>query len=264
MTVHSEISWELLNAYVDGELDPAMSAQVAAAAATDPSLAARVATLSHLKASVSAPAHPGRIPPLPAALRSRWPARSRIAAMAAAVMLLLAASILTQRQLSPPSTPIWLDAALAEQQHWIALSSAGKPGDDGLVAISASTAARPLDLSDAQLKLVYAVPVSRMSGQDATFLGYRGPHGCMVGLWIGPPQNDLGASPVALDTGNIGVRAWRDQLRGYALIAGGMDPARIDGLAAAVVRMVDPGQSIDDGIRTALRDVAHTGRACRA
>ena len=45
MMVHSEISWELLNAYVDGELDPAMSAQVAAAAATDPSLAARVATL---------------------------------------------------------------------------------------------------------------------------------------------------------------------------------------------------------------------------
>lgn len=46
-----KITWDVLNAYIDGELDRAMSARVAAAAAQDTTLAARFATLSKLKAS---------------------------------------------------------------------------------------------------------------------------------------------------------------------------------------------------------------------
>lgn len=63
------------------------------------------------------------------------------------------------------------------------------------------------------------------------------------------------------DAGDIGVRAWRDQVTGYALLSKGMDPARIDRLAEAVVRLADPGQIVDDGIRTALRDVIRVGLA---
>lgn len=59
------------------------------------------------------------------------------------------------------------------------------------------------------------------------------------------------------------MRAWRDRVAGYALIAKGMDPTRIDRLAEAVARLVDPGQIVDDGIRTALRNVTRTGTACR-
>lgn len=51
-TDEMEISWVILNAYVDGELDRVMSAKVAAAVAQDATIAARVATLSKLKASV--------------------------------------------------------------------------------------------------------------------------------------------------------------------------------------------------------------------
>lgn len=260
MTVDRDMTWELLNAYVDGELNRATSAQVAAAAAADPSLAARVATLSRLKASVPTPDMRGRIPPLPQISQKRWLAPSRLAAIAAALALIVAASVLIRPDVGPPAR--WLEGALTEQRQWMASVAAGEAGE-GPVTIKAATAARPLDLSDAQLKLVYAVPVSRMSGQNATFLGYRGPHGCMVGLWIGPPQDGLGTRPAARDAGPVVVRAWRDNFHGYALIAKGMDPARIDGLAAAVARLVDPGQFFDDGIRIALRDVAQTGSPCR-
>lgn len=43
------ITWEMLNAYVDQELDPRRAALVADAVACDHGLAARVATLSKLR-----------------------------------------------------------------------------------------------------------------------------------------------------------------------------------------------------------------------
>ena len=49
------------------------------------------------------------------------------------------------------------------------------------------------------------------------------------------------------------------QVTAYALLSKGMDPARIDRLAEAVVRLTDPGQVVDDGIRFALRDVTRVG-----
>jgi len=51
------------------------------------------------------------------------------------------------------------------------------------------------------------------------------------------------------------------QVTAYALLSKGMDPARIDRLAEAVV-LTDPGQVVDDGIRFALRDVTRVGMAC--
>jgi len=51
------------------------------------------------------------------------------------------------------------------------------------------------------------------------------------------------------------------QVTAYALLSKGMDPARIDRLAEAVV-LTDPGQVVDDGIRFALRDVTRVGIAC--
>jgi hypothetical protein len=124
-------------------------------------------------------------------------------------------------------------------------------------------AARALDLSDADLKLVYAATLPPVAGSEAMFLGYRGPHGCLVGLWIGAPQNSIGSAPETFDTGDIRVRAWHDHVTGYALLSKGMDPARIDRLAEAVTRLTDPRQIVDDSIRTALRDVTRTGAACR-
>ena len=259
-----EMSWDLLNAYVDGELDRVMSAKVAAAVAQDATLAARVATLSKLKASVHRrELTASQFPPLPIGLKRRRFASWRIYAVAASLVIVLAVGLLIHLHPASNVVQTWLDDALAAQQHWLASASRNNPDDRTIVTIDAATAARPLDLSDAQLKLVYVAQAPSSIGGETTFLGYRGPHGCMVGFWIGSPQAGLGSAPKSLDAGDFRVRAWRDQVAGYALIAKGMDPVRIDHLAEAVARLVDPGQVVDDGIRTALRDVTRTGAPCR-
>ena len=263
-TDEMEMSWAILNAYVDGELDRVMSAKVAAAVAQDATLAARVATLSKLKASVhqlESTAH--QMPPLPIRFQDRRFAAWRIYAVAASLVMVLAAGLLIHLHPASYVAQTWLDGALAAQQQWLASASRNNPDDRTIVTIDAAAAARPLDLSDAQLKLVYVAQMPSSIGGETTFLGYRGPHGCMVGFWIGTPQAGLESAPKSLDAGDFRVRAWRDRVAGYALIAKGMDPTRIDRLAEAVARLVDPGQIVDDGIRTALRDVTRTGTACR-
>jgi hypothetical protein len=55
--------------------------------------------------------------------------------------------------------------------------------------------------------------------------------------------------------------AWRDQVTGYALLSKAMDPANLDRLAEAVVRLTDPSLIVYDGIRAALRDVTRVGMA---
>ncbi|MBA2402484.1 MAG: hypothetical protein H0V72_28090 [Bradyrhizobium sp.] len=269
------MNWGLLNAYVDGELDRVMSAKVAAAAAQDATVAARIATLSKLKASVlQLEVSPTDLPPIPIAPRRVGLSSWRGYAVAASLLAVVATGLSIYRDFDsksgrtlPGATVAeknWLDGALAAQQQWLGSASPNNSGDRTIVTIGAAAAARPLDLSEAQLRLVYVAQLPSSIGGETTFLGYRGPQGCMVGFWIGSPQDGFGTAPKALDAGDFRVRAWRDQAAGYALIAKGIDPARIDRLAAAVARLVDPGQIVDDGVRTALRDIPRTGAACPA
>jgi anti-sigma factor RsiW len=261
-----KITWEVLNAYVDGELDRATSAKVAAAAAQDAMLAARIATLSRLKASTTGPdPFAAPVPPPPITPKRRQLASWRTSAIAAGLALILAGAILIQGRHTPKAEQPWLTEALAAQRQWIASASQKASRDRSTVTLGAAMAARTLDLSDADLKLVYAAAMAPIAGSETMFLGYRGPHGCMVGLWIGAPQDgiDSDSVPKKLDVGNFRVRAWRDDASGYALLSRGMDPARIDRLAEAVARLTDPRHIADDSIRTALREVPRTGIACR-
>lgn len=260
----TEINWDILNAYVDGELDRVMSAKVAIAVAQDATLAARIASLSKLKASATSHEIPlSQIPPFPNEFKQRHTASWRVYGIAAGLILVLAMGVLTSKYLGSRAEPRWLDAALTAQRDWIESASKHEAGDGSIVTIGATKSARPLDLSDAELKLVYVAAAPSVAGSEPMFLGYRGPHGCMVGLWIGLPQAGVGPMPQGFDSGKIRVRAWRDQGTGYALMSKGMDPVRIDRLAAAVARLVDPKQIVDDGVRTALRDVTRTGAACK-
>lgn len=259
-----KVTWEILNAYVDGELDRAMSARVAADAARDATLAARIATLAKLKACTVDPGvSPVQIPPSPAFSKKRSRRVWRPVAIAAGLAAILALGMLTSGRLVRTSDDAWLTSALAAQRQWIASMPQVGRGDRPAVTLGAASAAHALDLSDADLTLVYAATMPPIEGNAAVFLGYRGAHSCMVGLWIGAPQNSVGSTPRTFDSGNIRVRAWRDNTAGYALLARGMDPARIDRLAEAVMRMTDPRQIGDDGIRTALREVKRTGASCR-
>ena len=81
------MTWEILNAYVDQELDPRRAALVADAVARDHGLAARVATLSKLRATAREMPPASHAPP-PLALRTFagfW--SLRVMAVAASILL---------------------------------------------------------------------------------------------------------------------------------------------------------------------------------
>lgn len=262
----NEINWNVLNAYVDGLLDRDMSANVAAAAATDPDLAARIATLSKLKANTPRPAHISdeSVPPFPEFSGDAVLTRRRLAGLAAAIFVAFAiAAAAGSWPHNAPRGGDWIRDAVAAQKRWLASASSHNGDDVSLVRVDAAKATKPLDLSDADLKLIYVATAKSPGSAETMFLGYRGPHGCMVGLWIGPPQTNIETSPRKFDSGSILVRAWKDQTTGYALLSKGMDPARLDLLADAVSRLADPRHTVDEEIHTALRDVKRTGAACR-
>ena len=259
-TIGPNITWEMLNAYADGELDAAGAASVASAVASDRSLADRVATLARLKASVAARPDEALQPPL---LPSKRGTTGRYAyAAVAAVLFLIGAGFAGSQLLQRAAAPAGLEDALIAQRQWLASAERMSADESHQMIIDARLADRPLDLTAAELQIAYAVPTGT-SSHRGTFLGYRGPHGCMVGFWMGAPSDSLAANPAAFDRKDIEIRAWRRGDNGYALLSKGMDPARLDRLAEIVARITDPGRPLDDSTHVALRDASRIGAACR-
>jgi anti-sigma factor RsiW len=256
------VDWNRLNAYVDRELDPVEAAEVAAAIARDPHLAARVATLSRLKAVSS-----GLLPPeMPPALPHRAEPQStrRLASIAASVVLTLigAAVGLWLWSSGPASRIAWLDEAVAAHRAWLDQGSTPDSTEQFLAAFEAQKAGGFPDLSEAHLTLVYVSAMPGAGDRPGHLIGYEGIHGCHVGLWIGAASPALGAEPVVVAVGGIDGYAWASDGIGYALLARGMDPARLEMLAAAVARITQADHRIDDQTRTALRMTTQTGAPC--
>lgn len=254
--------WERLNAYVDGELSPAEAAEIAAAVARDAELAGRVATLTRLKATTSDLAPQHKAPPIPR-LPSRRPRRYALPLSAALALLLVAAAAigLWRPWLQPADA--WLAEAAASHRAWIESGEDGDAAAPGKVLAALKTAnfGDIPDLTDAHLSLV-RIAAGPKTG--SVFLGYRGIHGCRVGLWIGAPPPDLGARPESVASGDVAGYAWRLDDTGYALLARGMDPGRLKQLAEAVAEITGQGNLLSQEIRTALRNTAQTGAPCQA
>lgn len=264
-------SWDMLNAYVDGELDAASAARVAAAVASDPDLAAQVATLTRLKAS-AANAMPADVsgmspPALPQPRYRRRPLASL--ALAAASLLLalgLAAATLVSVWPAKDNTPAALLAAAGLHRAWI-------NGPSG--AVGPSPAATPLalteipDLSAAGLMLGHVVPAAmpgeRGVGQGGgILLGFRGPRGCRVSLWIGEALPDFTAAPVQQQIDGLSAFVWRVEHKGYALMTRDMDAQRFVTLASAVARITRERFQVDTLTRMALQQSADPALPCPA
>jgi anti-sigma factor RsiW len=256
-----KLSWERLNAYVDGELGPAEAAEVAAAIARDRELAARVASLTRLKAVASSLPPQQDPPPVP---RLRPPARRRnlLLPTAAALVLALLAAIAGWSWLPGPQQPDrWLAQAAAAHQAWIDGETPSGAPAEALAALASGNLVHVPDLSDAHLALVQ---LSAQPEAGSVFLGYRGIHGCQVGLWIGSAPPDLGPQPLAVASGDIAGYAWRLGETGYALLSHGMDPDRLKLLAETVATIISRDDALDQDIRAALHNSTVIGAPCQA
>ena len=267
--------WTKLNAYVDGELDADGAAEVASAIARDPQLAARVATLSKLKAATAAmPVQAAN--PLPAFLNATRPRRipfGRTAVLAASVLLMLGAAVtwLVRPHLTAPIQTAQFDEdlnpAFAAHRVWIgdtkAIATGTAAGDRIQIARGSREPVRVPDLTAAQLSLAHVSPLSDRTAVGGVLLGYVGPNGCRLGLWIADAGR-RGFGPEVRNVSHDGTTAhiWQTGTTNYAVLARGMDPARLSMTATTIAALVARNHQLDDGLRVKLQIAASQGGAC--
>lgn len=253
--------WEALNAYVDGELDAGLTAEVAEQIARDPGLARQAAALTGMKAALTdtpdAPVFDFTPPATASRHRRRW------LAIAASAAFILAASAFWATQFDQ-ATPTWLTAAAAAHA-----SLAAQQTDAPLYAeqVAAVAGFRPYipDLVAAKLSLAAAAPFAIDGPPEGLILQYTGTRGCRVTYVAFPGEGfalDENLRPFA--SGGLTGYGWRVGAIGYALLAQGMDPDRLAVIAANVHAASRLHRPFDDAARTQLAQSRAESRACTA
>ena len=255
------IGWDELNAYVDRELGAADAAEVAAAIARDPSLAARVATLSRLKAETVASSAPQDVPPLVIErfVRRRPLSRWKPAAIAASIALIAAVGVGAWSLRAPAVDPV--AATVSAERAWLAGEGQSAAGPGLQVAVASVSEGGLPDLSSADLRLVYLAADPGAEGRRGVFAGYVGPRGCRLGLWIGRTAEG-GRAAAGRDLDGVTIRTWSDGGRAFALMSRTVDPDRLTRISAVVADLVRAGPRADDRLRVALREAAKSGAPC--
>lgn len=257
------ITFEILNAYVDGELDAAAAARVARAVAENPVVARQVSALSRLRLAVA-----GSVDALPSKAPTEPTLGRRLMAVAAvgALTLFIAGSVL----LSGPDRAAdagWLARAWQIHHGWSKTTPPNVSGDRDLLRASFSVAqpgAYVPDLSAAQLFVVHATTTPFTSKEEALLIGYRGTRGCKISLIVFPPPDGLGEALISFREGHQEGFAWRTGILGYAILSDGMDSGRFRLIAESVRDASRRHLPIDAKTRTALMQSRYATPPCVA
>lgn len=264
--------WELLNAYVDGELDAAERVRVANAVADDRDTAHAVAVLSRLKQATQDAGRaemaetPAFDPPPPRRPRRR---RSLWIAATAAVLLVAAAVGLTIAPWPNQESPAWIDTARAVHTEWADMPDSrdnGDPAGTGAVLAAVEDFGRvPFvpDFSANKLTLT-TIRTTRIRARPAIQLGYRGTRGCRVSLLVLAGSGEMPAELQRLESEAGPIFVWRGADLGYALLASGMDPKRLQLLAEAAHKATRTHSQPGERTRTALARSRAESEPCPA
>ena len=256
------ITFELLNAYVDGELDTAAAAEVARAVAEDPALAREVAALSHLRSAV---AESVEAPPLSVPAPPSTTGRGAAIAASIAFAVFIAGSVLVSN-LDRNVDSDWLAHAWQIHRGWSIEGVTAQTRAALLLAhdTEAVPGAYVPDLSASRLSLVH-VTVSSFTGKRRVLLaGYRGTRGCKISLLV---FRSLGALVEVLSPfreGKNEAYGWRAGLLGYVIMSDGMDSGRFRLLAESVRRTSRKHVPFDEKPRIALRKSRDKSAPCNA
>ncbi len=208
----------LLNALVDGELEPPQRAALAARLAVDRDLARAYATLARLKAVIGDTVDDMPVLTLPRQKARLWP---RIGAAVAALAAIVAVGFI-------------LAAELRYEPEGIDQSAEG-PTAITLASLPASTVVPRLDT--AGLKLIgLTIDPGKVPLLVAS---YRGPHGCRLDLSAWP---DGATAPPLSGTARY---RWATGDLIYELVAHGMPQARFAIIASAAELQTRAGSDHD-------------------
>lgn len=215
--------WQDLNAHVDGELDAARQARMAGRIANDRDLARSAAVLARLRAETANAFLEEAAEIRSPVLSGHRPASSRTLPyrlLAAAIFLAVLAGIALHAVRRPGADP-----AVEAHLRWVETPPAATE-----TLVSARHPAFPSEvpsLDAAGLRMVRAT----MEG-EALHLGYLGPRGCRVSLWISPGKRD-GAFMLE-SKGSLLIARWSAHGFMHAVLADGMPAARFSRIAAAL------------------------------
>ena len=256
------ITFEMLNIYVDGELDATAAAEVAQAVADDPSLAREVAALSRLRSAVaeSIEAPPLSVPAPPST-------GGRTAAIAASIgfALFVAGSVLMSTLDRGPGAD-WLARAWQMHRGWSIEGVTAQTRASLLLAkyVDAVPGAYVPDLSASRLTLVH-VTAGPLAGQRRALLtGYRGPRGCKISLLVFPSLGALNKELSPFRDGNNEAYGWRAGPLDYVIMSDGMDTGRFRLLAENVRHTSRQHVPFDEQTRMALRESRDKSAPCLA
>lgn len=255
------IDFERLNAYVDGELDPAAAAEVARAVAGDPALARQVAALSRLRSAVadSVEAPPLKVPALPAM-------SGRLTAVAAVIFfaLFVAGSALMSGMVDRDLRADWLERSWALHHGWSITGSEARPALLLAEYADAVPGAYIPDLTASRLAVVHAAVAPFSGSRRALVVGYRGTRGCKVSLVVFAGGRTLDEAIAAFPQGRNHAYAWRAGKLGYVLLTDTMGEARFRQLAENVRLTSRRHLPFDRETQTALRTARDTSKPCLA
>jgi len=237
--------FDTLNAYVDGELEPPAAAAVARAAAEDPDVAAELAKLHAMKATLRDAFDTSTVitvtPP-----RSSMGHLPRLAIGAGLAVAIVAAGLwfgMDRFGHQGASADVFA-AALGNHDKWLS-----EPVRMETIPVTAGFVLPDLTLSGLRVE-----SVDRnvdLSGVPATRIGYVGHKGCHLSLFVLQDKQ-------AVDTGEIGdndllhADSWVVGGTSYLAIARLMDPVRFATVAHALRLATEKGVPLDARIRTAL------------
>ncbi|NIM29256.1 MAG: hypothetical protein GTO67_16030 [Gammaproteobacteria bacterium] len=256
------VSFETLNAYVDGELDAAAAAKVAAAVAEDAALARELSALSRLRSTVAESIH---VPPLSVAAPPRSAARGMGVAAGIALTVFVAGSILVAKLYQTAGTD-WLARAWHVHRGWS--GGAVSAQDRAALQVARDTQGLPEayvpDLSASRLTLVHAAVVPFTGDRRMLLAGYRGTRGCRISLLVFSAPDGLGDALRAFYDAGDEAYAWRVGRLGYVILSDGMDSGRFRLLAASVRSASREHLPFDDQTRFALRRSRDASAPCVA
>lgn len=257
-----QITFEMLNAYVDGELDAAAAAEVARAVAKAPALALEVAALSHLRSAV---ADSVEVPPL--SVPEPPSTKSRRAAIAASIAfaVFIAGSVLVSN-LERNDDAGWLARAWQIHHGW---SREGETAQNRAALLLAQYAeavpgAYMPDLSASRLSLVHAAVFSFTEKRRVLLIGYRGTRGCKISLLVFPSLGAMGEALSPFSDRKNEAYGWRAGTLGYLIMSDGMDSDRFRLLAESVRQTSREHVPFDKEMRLALRKSRDQSAPCTA
>ncbi len=259
--------WKILNAYVDGALDPAAAAAVADAAGEDAAVAEQIAVLYQLKgvSHGAAPEAPADLADLMPKRRHIWPAA--LAACIAAALVIGAALWVGAATMRSPVLPADL-LATARSLHgnWLMADARGSADAPPAVLLTALSHFGQVpvvpDLESTELA-VGLVTVAH--GPDGPLLqvGYRGNHGCHLSLFAFVDQR-MPTATVRVADGKERAYGWRVGDLGYLLFAVGMDQTRLALIAEKVEQATRARAPLDAAARQQLAENKRHSATCHA